>query len=127
MSVSALLDRLRQHPQDVAFNDVMDVIAAHYDYRPTGFRNGELMNTAGQNEGSCKVFAFARLHDLDEAQTLACFGDYYRQDVLQHPEGSDHANIRSFMIHGGDGITFEGDALAPKSTVSPCHHHDQAK
>jgi len=117
VSVSALLDRIRQHPQDIQFDEVMAVIASHYDYQPTRFRNGDTVNEAGQNEGSCKLFAFARLNGLDPAQTLACFGDYYRQDVLQHPEGSDHANIRNFMLHGWDGIAFDGDALSPKPTA----------
>lgn len=114
MSVTALLDQIRQHPADVQFASVMAVIADHYDYTPCAFRNGDTVNAAGQNEGSCKLFAFARLHGLDAAQTLACFGDYYRVDVLQHPHGSDHANIRNFMVRGWDGIAFDGEPLHAK-------------
>ena len=57
----------------------------------------------GENSGSCKIFAFAQLHHLDEASTLACFGAYYRDDVLKHPQGSDHQNIRQFINTGWQG------------------------
>ena len=44
------------------------------------------------------------------------FGDYYRKDVLEHPDGTDHANIRAFMEVGWDGVKFpDGFALSPKS------------
>ena len=49
-----------------------------------------------------------KLHNLSKAQTLACFGDYYRVDVLQHPQKNDHANIRQFMLSGPGGIQFTG-------------------
>ena len=38
-------------------------------------------------------------------------GDYYRVDVLQHPDATDHQNIRQFIQYGWAGITFEGCAL----------------
>ena len=72
------------------------------------------MNEAGENNGSCKVFSFAKLKGLNEEETLALFGDFYRTDVLANPEGSDHQNIRNFMQYGWDGIAFQGDALAEK-------------
>jgi hypothetical protein len=121
MSLSTLIQRIQQQPDQLQFDDVMAVIAEHYDYTPTRFSNGlgdgQVVNAAGQNEGSCKLFAFARLNGLDEAQTLACFGDYYRRDVLANPQGSDHANIRSFMRHGWPGIQFDQPALTAKTVV----------
>lgn len=93
------------------FEDSMQVIADNYQYTPTAFSNGTVENAAGQNEGSCKIFAFAKLNSLNESQTLACFGRFY-QDVLATPEGNDHGNIRAFMTHGWNGIQFEGVALA---------------
>lgn len=101
----------------VSFQDTMAVIAEYYEYQPTEFSNGiqnPLVNQAGRNEGSCKIFAFARLHGLDQAQTLALFGDYYSKDVLQNPEGDDHQNIRNFMRDGWEGIVFKAEALVPK-------------
>jgi hypothetical protein len=115
MTLDKLLQRIKTHPASVEFPEVIATIEANYRYTPTRFTNGKsddlVVNEAGTNEGSCKIFAFAQMHDLNEAQTLACFGTYYREDVLQHPEGDDHANIRTFMRHGWDGIRFEGAAL----------------
>ncbi len=114
----ALLDKLSTRPEQVSFEEVMETIARHYHYTPTRFSNGKgdhrIDNAAGSNEGSCKIFAFARLHQLSEAQTLACFGQYYRGDVLAHPEGTDHANIRTFMKEGWRGIHFDQNPLTSK-------------
>lgn len=103
--------------EDVDFEDTMAVIAEHYHYSPTEFHNGvdqPLLNQAGCNEGSCKIFAFARLHQFNQQQTLALFGDYYRKDVLLNPDGNDHQNIRNFILDGWDGIVFKGEALQAK-------------
>ncbi|HUL12723.1 MAG TPA: HopJ type III effector protein [Methylococcaceae bacterium] len=99
----------------VAFSDTLAVISQHYDYRPTRFFNGigegRIVNEAGANEGSCKIFYFAKLHDLSAGETLALFGDHYWRDVLEHPDAAGHANIRTFMKHGWAGIAYEGEAL----------------
>ncbi len=113
MSQHAFIERVKAG-QAVDFQETMAVIAQHYDYHPTEFGNGlnpPLINPAGRNEGSCKIFAFAGLHDLDQSQTLALFGDYYLKDVLENPEGNDHQNIRNFMRDGWAGIVFNGEAL----------------
>ncbi len=113
MTLNDFLGRIG-HDTSLEFEDCMQVINEHYAYSPTAFSNGSLRNEAGQNEGSCKIFAFARLHGLDEARTLACFGRFYR-DVLNTPDGSDHGNIRNFMRSGWPGIHFEQDALTAKA------------
>lgn len=114
-----LLKSLKTHPEKIEFQDVMVTIAEHYNYTPVQFSNGTgddlLINHAGENEGSCKIFAFAKLHGLSEKETLACFGKYYREDVLQHPQGLNHLNIRTFMRHGWPGIQFDNPALHLKS------------
>jgi hypothetical protein len=111
-SVETFLHRLRANPDQIEFADTIAAIERAYAYTPTAFRNGDTHNVAGQNGGSCKIFAFAKLHGLTEAETLACFGRYYREDVLPHPGANDHQNIRNFMRSGWQGIAFEGDALA---------------
>ncbi len=93
----------------------MEIIESHYDFTPSAFKNGELINEAGKNNGSCKLFAFAIRHSLSNHQTLNCFGDYYRKDVLLQPEGSDHQNIRNFMLTGMHGISFDSNPLTLKS------------
>ncbi len=108
------LQKLETSPESIAFSDTIALIDAHYDFTPAAFSNGELQNEAGQNSGSCKVFSFAKLHNLTVQQTLYCFGAYYRDDVLKTPQGTDHQNIRTFMKSGWEGVVFQGSALTPK-------------
>ena len=112
LSVQSLIEKLNGD-EYVEFEDVMATINEHFNYTPSAFQNGSVENAAGQNEGSCKIFAFAKLNGLDKLPTLACFGRFYR-DVLATPEGSDHGNIRNFMLSGWDGIRFEAEALSAK-------------
>lgn len=109
-----LLEQLKDSPQTIAFNDVIAYIDAHYDFTATKFTNGDTVNEANQNNGSCKVFSFAKLQGLEKEEILALFGAFYREDVLQNPTGTDHQNIRNFIQHGWAGITFEGEALKAK-------------
>lgn len=111
---SSILSQLHQSPDSIIFSDVLSYIDNNYHFTPTGFQNGETYNAANQNNGSCKVFSFAKRQQLTKEQTLHLFGDYYRKDVLQNPEGTDHQNIRNFMKFGWDGIKFEGEALTEK-------------
>lgn len=112
MKVNVFVEKLNSAPEQVEFNEVMAVISANYHYQPCRFSNGDLTNEAGSNEGSCKIFAFAKLHNLSQETTLACFGQYYREDVLLNPEGTDHGNIRNFIKQGWQGINFEGEVLS---------------
>lgn len=114
MSLQAFLSKLAAQPETIDFTETMAVIEKNYLFTETAFENGKQSNAAGENSGSCKIFAFAQLNDLPEQQTLACFGDYYRKDVLVHPEASDHQNIRQFMENGWAGIKFQGEALTAK-------------
>ena len=112
--LQAFLNKLAQ--QQIDFEDTIQLINQLYDYQATGFRNGlsqPVINQAGQNEGSCRIFAFAQLNALNEAQTLACFGRFY-QEVLNDPQGMSHGNIRAFMRDGWAGIVFDGQALISK-------------
>lgn len=115
MDIDGFLTALRNAPATVEFSDTMAVIEANYKFLPTRFQNGDLTNEAEQNQGSCKLLAFAQLNSLSQQQTLACFGQYYRKDVLEHPAGTDHQNIRNFMEKGWDGVSFEGQPLTPMS------------
>jgi len=99
----------------VSFQDSIAAITEAYDYTPTRFSNGGVVNEAGTNEGSCKLFYFAKMHRLSEPQTLALFGDYYWKDVLEHPDADNHANIRAFMRQGWAQVEYEGEALRAKA------------
>jgi len=111
MTISDFLAKLNNSPESINFTDTIAVIEANYKFTEAAFTNGETNNKAGTNSGSCKLFAFAKINQLCVEKTLSCFGDYYRKDVLQNPDGTDHANIRNFIKYGWDGIKFESQAL----------------
>lgn len=114
MKLNDFLKKLNDAPDSIEFEDTLAVIGELYDFTPATFQNGEVLNAAGQNSGSCKLFAFAQLNNLSEQQTLSCFGAYYR-DVLKTPQGSDHQNIRSFIKYGWAGVEFDSLPLQPKA------------
>ncbi|WP_010182206.1 HopJ type III effector protein [Aquimarina agarilytica] len=114
MKLTDFLNKLRQTPSTIAFAETMEVIEANYNFTETAFKNGDTYNEAGQNSGSCKLFAFAQINELSKEDTLACFGEYYRKDVLENPTGNDHTNIRNFIKFSWTGIEFNGQALIQK-------------
>ncbi len=114
MKLDTFLTKLAVTPEKIEFSETMDVIDRHYDFTETAFVNGSLTNNAGENSGSCKLFSFAKIHDLDATKTLACFGSYYRDDVLKNPDADNHQNIRNFLNTGWDAVSFSGNALSLK-------------
>ena len=114
MTLTAFLEKLNATPKQITFPETIAVIEENYDFTPTAFQNGTQHNAAGENNGSCKLFAFAQLQNLTQEQTLACFGAFYFEEVLGDPEGTNHQNIRNFMKTSWDGIQFEGTALVAK-------------
>ena len=109
-----LLEQLEKAPETINFKEVIAYIDENYDFTPTKFINGKTNNESNKNNGSCKVFSFAQLKNLSKEQTLSLFGEFYREDVLNNPDGTDHQNIRNFIEFGWDGISFEGEALKKK-------------
>jgi len=92
------------------FEDLITLIDDDYNHTPASFTNGEVENTADENQGSAKLFCFAAIHQLSQLETLHCFGQYY-QDVLNTPESDSHGNIRNFMTYGWEGLKFESPVL----------------
>lgn len=114
MTLETFTQKLKNTPNQVEFSETIAVIEANYNFTPTAFKNGELYNEAGQNSGSCKLFAFAKLQGFTKQETLACFGKFYFEDVLNDPNGTGHQNIRNFIKTGFEGLIFEGEALKLK-------------
>jgi hypothetical protein len=114
MNVTTFLEKLKQTPKAITFAETIETIESNYEFTPTAFQNGNQHNGAGENSGSLKVFTFAKIHQLTQAETLSCFGAYYFEEVLGDPEGTNHQNIRNFMLFGWEGIQFGGDALTLK-------------
>ncbi|SHM79111.1 HopJ type III effector protein [Flavobacterium xinjiangense] len=114
MTIVNFLEKLKHTPESIAFAETIAIIEENYEFSPTAFENGLQHNAAGENSGSCKLFAFAEIQNLSEEATLTCFGAYYYEDVLKNPKGTDHQNIRNFMKTGWDGIAFYGTPLVLK-------------
>ena len=109
-SIETYIASLENGASAIDFALTLAVIDAHYCFAPTGFKNGNVVNRAGENSGSCKVFSFAQLHKLSKDMTLAMFAEHY-QNVLDNPTLDNHANIRAFMKTGFDGLVFDDEAL----------------
>ena len=114
MTFETFKNKLQSTPEAIEFSETMAVIETLYNFTPTAFKNGALQNNAGENSGSCKLFAFAKLQALTKEETLACFGKFYFDDVLNDPNGTGHQNIRNFITYGFDGLVFDGEALTEK-------------
>ncbi len=110
--LQTLLTNLKE--QNIEFKQVLEFIDARYQHQATAFKNGDAYNENTQNQGSARVFAFAQLNHLSETDTLHLFAEHY-QAVLATPEGTDHQNIRQFMLHGWQGVVFEGNALVKRA------------
>ncbi|MBL4827380.1 MAG: HopJ type III effector protein [Spongiibacteraceae bacterium] len=116
MTLELFISQLKTNPESIDFETLITLVDTLYVFTPTEFVNNGLVNKAGENNGSCKIFAFAQLHHLTKAQTLYCFGRFYREEVLQHPEGDNHQNIRTLMASGEAlaGVKFKGVVLTLK-------------
>ena len=107
----ALISGLKKNT--IAFSAVIEFIETYYKHQPTAFKNGETYNGSTQNQGSAKVFAFAKINNLSAQDTLYLFAEHY-QSVLANPTATDHQNIRQFVAHGWPGVIFEGEGLVAK-------------
>ncbi len=112
--VSALLNGISK--KSIQFADVINFIDDFYRYTPVSFTNGEVHNNVGENEGSAKIFGFAKLHHLNQLDTLSLFGEHYAA-VLAKPNGQDHPNIRSFIHWGWQAFLMEKNPLTPRPHV----------
>jgi hypothetical protein len=111
MKLDAFLKKLNDDPTSITLDDTLATIAEAYEFTPFGYTLGGVRFESHQVHRSCQLYAFAQLNRLSEAQTLACFGAYYHQDVLQHPDGTDHKTVRLFMKHGWAGLALDGMPL----------------
>ena len=99
--------------QKLPFKEVIAYIDENFDYTASSFKNGTLVNAENENQGSAKIFYFAKLNNLSVEDTLKLFAEHY-QAVLDDKEGLSHQNIRNFIQYGWEGITFENTVLKKK-------------
>jgi hypothetical protein len=55
---------------DLLFEDVIEMIDTHYESQLLEFKNGDIVNKAGENEGSAKLLSYAALSNMDKETTL---------------------------------------------------------
>ena len=113
MTIPEFKTKLKTTPTAITFKETMQVIENYYTFNPTAFKNGDIINNAGENNGSCKLFAFAMHQEFTKEETLLCFGEHY-QTVLEDKNGTSHQNIRNFIQTGFKGLSFENEALTLK-------------
>eukprot|EP00536_Pseudo-nitzschia_multiseries_P012037 jgi/Psemu1/207552/e_gw1.440.5.1 len=101
---------------DLKFEDVIELIEKYYEVGLIEFKNGDIVNKQGENEGSAKLLSYAALSGFDKETTLKLWGQYYRE-VLADPDGDSHQNIRNFMKTGWDGVPFENGIALTKKNV----------
>lgn len=53
------------------FEDVIGVIDEHYEYGLIKFKNGDMVNEAGENEGSAKILSYAALSGMSKEMTVS--------------------------------------------------------
>ena len=116
MTITTFKNKLKETPQAIEFSETLAVIDENYEFTPAAFKNGTLQNKAGENSGSCKILAFAKLQDLSKDDALACFGQFYFKDVLSRKSQNNNKdqNIRNFMKTGFGGLSFEAVPLKKK-------------
>ncbi|KAL7509237.1 hypothetical protein ACHAXN_006261 [Cyclotella atomus] len=108
---------LEMSGDSLMFQEFIDLCDEQYEYGLIEFKNGDIVNKPGENDGSAKVLSYAALANFDKEMTLKLWGQYYR-DVLATPDGNDHQNIRNFMKYGWDGVDFSANGIAlTKKTV----------
>lgn len=113
MTKNSFIEALRAETN--SFQQTMDFIEANFEFTPVAFTVGEQQNELGTNQGSAKIFSLGKALTLTEAEVLQCFGDFYRKDVLEHPDAQDHQNIRNFIKHGWAGVSIDASALTSKN------------
>mgnify|MGYP000146653947 CR=1 FL=1 len=100
--------------ENFQFETTLAFIEQAFNFTPSAFINGGVLNTIEQNQGSCKVFALAQLLNLSQQQALSCFGQHYR-DVLATPDVDNHHNLRRVLKEGLDNISFDQFPLEKKA------------
>ena len=113
-NILQFVEKVTKNPSSITFTETIAIIDSNYNFIPTAFKNGNHFNNVNENNGSCKIFAFGKINNLDKEVTLTLFGSYYFDDVLKNPNGVNHQNIRNFMSFGWDEIVFNGAALVLK-------------
>ena len=65
---------MHQHKEmsgdDLMFDEFITLCDEQYEYGLIEFKNGDVVNKPGENDGSAKVLSYAALADFDKDMTL---------------------------------------------------------
>ena len=61
---------VEMNADDLKFEDVIELIDTHYESQLLEFKNGDMLNQQGENEGSAKILSYAALSNMDKETTL---------------------------------------------------------
>ena len=61
---------VEMNADDLKFEEVIELIDTHYEYGLVEFKNGDIVNKQGENEGSAKLLSYAALAGMDKETTL---------------------------------------------------------
>jgi len=104
------------------FDRFIALIDSIFETHPVEFHNGiinhgetattsasytTLINEAGSNLWSLKVFAFAIMMGYTASQALSLFGEHYN-DVIEDPNSGRHLNIEQVYKHWLWGVQIQG-------------------
>ena len=59
MDLQEYIFKLKNLPENVSFEDTVFIIDIYYIFKPTEFKNAEILNNIDENNGSCKIFVLA--------------------------------------------------------------------
>jgi len=107
---------LEMSGDSLTFEEFTELVDENYETQLLEFKNGDIVNMQGENQGSANVLSYAALANFDKDTTLKLWGQYYRE-VLADPEGDSHSNIRNFMKTGWEGVPFENGISLTKKNV----------
>jgi len=67
---------------DLKFEEVIEMIDTYYESQDLVFKNGDVVNQQGENEGSAKILSYAALAGLDKETTLKVCSLWFSTPVL---------------------------------------------
>ena len=107
---------VEMNADDLKFEEVIELIDTHYEYGLVEFKNGDIVNKQGENEGSAKLLSYAALAGMDKETTLKV--SHHRPESKGHVAGYNFSNTCWYftVISCGDNITV-------KSSRTPMEHH----
>ena len=103
MTVAELVQKIKTQAENIQFSEIIETVDANYNFTPTAFKNGETMNEANQNNGSCKVFSFAKnQRNLLKPSQLKLISSYYKLFIIKPFASFNNSFLASKLSESGN-------------------------